>query len=135
MARRTEDLYGRQVLDIQGHKVLIRLDLCANRDGKESQQKHRWQESQCALQEDTHKVASIGSAPLSSIISHWADNEQHNHLFGFWFGHDMFTPPFNIYPEMDKNTVLFGGTDPGRFCPTYMVFCESFIPPEDRRDP
>ncbi len=72
--------------------------------------------------------------PLSSIIAHWADNEQRGHLFGFWFGHDMFTPPFNIYPEMDRDTVLFGGTDPGRFCPTYMIFCESFIPPQDRRD-
>jgi hypothetical protein len=33
-----------------------------------------------------------------------------------------------IYPEMAKDTILFGGTDPGRFCPTYMIFCESFIP-------
>src|SRR5258705_6213187 len=47
-----------------------------------------------------------------------------------------------IYPEMDRDTVLFGGTDPGRFNPTYMIFCESFTPsgkkPEDpvfdRRD-
>ncbi|HVY68476.1 MAG TPA: DUF2723 domain-containing protein, partial [Verrucomicrobiae bacterium] len=75
-------------------------------------------------------------------------NEQRNHLYGYWFGHDMFTPPFNgkdgkpLYPEMERNTVLFGGTDPGRFNPTYMIFCESFIPPEkkpldpkfDRRD-
>jgi tetratricopeptide (TPR) repeat protein len=40
----------------------------------------------------------------------------------------MFTPPFGIYPEMTRNSILFGGTDPGRFCPTYMIFCESFIP-------
>ena len=40
-----------------------------------------------------------------------------------------------IYPEMARDTILFGGTDPGRFCPTYMIFCESFIPPKDRRDP
>jgi tetratricopeptide (TPR) repeat protein len=73
--------------------------------------------------------------PISSIVSHWADNEQHNHMFGFYFGHDMFTPPYDIYPEMDRDTVLFGGTDPGRFCPTYMIFCESFIPPQDRHDP
>jgi tetratricopeptide (TPR) repeat protein len=33
-----------------------------------------------------------------------------------------------IYPEMDADTVLFGGTDPGRFNPTYMIYCESFIP-------
>src|SRR5438876_8364117 len=43
---------------------------------------------------------------------------------------------------MDRDTILFGGTDPGRFNPTYMIFCESFIPPSkkpedpsfDRRD-
>jgi tetratricopeptide (TPR) repeat protein len=48
-----------------------------------------------------------------------------------------------VYPEMERNAVLYGGTDPGRFCPTYTIFCESFIPhsrqPEqdqdyDRRD-
>ena len=33
-----------------------------------------------------------------------------------------------IYPEMTRDAILFGGTDPGRFCPTYMIFCESFIP-------
>jgi hypothetical protein len=61
----------------------------------------------------------------------------------------MFNPPFKdkdgnrLFPEMTKNAVLFGGTDPGRFCPTYMIFCESFIPHDgqpsedqtfDRRD-
>jgi tetratricopeptide (TPR) repeat protein len=48
-----------------------------------------------------------------------------------------------IYPEAARHSIVFGGTDPGRFCPTYMIFCESFIPsrcqPEqdqkfDRRD-
>jgi hypothetical protein len=80
--------------------------------------------------------------PLASGLSHWAHSEQRNHWFGYWFGHDMFTPPFVapdgkfsydaklreqamkgtngdlIYPEMTKDTILFGGTDPGRFCPT-----------------
>jgi thioredoxin-like negative regulator of GroEL len=78
--------------------------------------------------------------PAYPIMSHWAENEQHNHLFGFWFGHDMFTPPDfgkkgELYPEMARDAILFGGTDPGRFCPTYMIFCESFIPPQKRRDP
>jgi hypothetical protein len=79
--------------------------------------------------------------PGHSILGHWSENEQRGHRFGFWFGHDMFTPPFQdkngqpLYPEMAKDTVLFGGTDPGRFCPTYMIFCESFIPPEKRYDP
>jgi tetratricopeptide (TPR) repeat protein len=102
--------------------------------------------------------------PVYSGMSHWAKGEERNHWFGYWFGHDMFTPPFEtpdltpgakgktilsydpklreqamkgpngnlVYPEMDRNTILFGGTDPGRFCPTYMIFCESFIPPKDK---
>ncbi len=73
--------------------------------------------------------------PLRSILANWADNEQRGHLFGFWYGHDMFSPPFDVYPPMAKDAVLYGGTDPGRFCPTYMIFCESFIKPEQRRDP
>jgi hypothetical protein len=105
--------------------------------------------------------------PLASGLSHWAHSEQRNHWFGYWFGHDMFTPPFVgpdgklsydsklreqvmkgpkgnlVYPEMTKDTILFGGTDPGRFCPTYMIYCDSFIPHDcqpaqdqnfDRRD-
>jgi Flp pilus assembly protein TadD len=105
--------------------------------------------------------------PLYSGLSHWFHSQQNNHWFGYWFGHDMFTPPFvgadgkltydpkqreaaakgkdglMVYPEMSRDAVLFGGTDPGRFCPTYMIFAESFIPhrcqPEqdqnfDRRD-
>jgi tetratricopeptide (TPR) repeat protein len=94
-------------------------------------------------------------APVWSVMSHWYKCEQRNHWFGYWFGHDMFTPPFKdpstgqltydnelrakllqdpkntklFYPEMARDTIVFGGTDPGRFCPTYMIFCESFIPP------
>jgi tetratricopeptide (TPR) repeat protein len=33
-----------------------------------------------------------------------------------------------VFPEMARDAVVFGGTDPGRFCPTYIIFCESFIP-------
>jgi len=111
-------------------------------------------------------IALFALMPVKSIISHWSDNEQRGHLFGYWFGHDMFTPPFKapdgslsydarlraeamkspegamVYPEMARDAILFGGTDPGRFCPTYMIFCESFIPERckpndpafDRRD-
>ena len=90
--------------------------------------------------------------PLISGMTHWYKSEQRNHWFGYWFGHDMFIPPFMdngklsydndrraelmkdpaqarfIYPQMTRDAILFGGTDPGRFCPTYMIFCESFIP-------
>ncbi len=85
-------------------------------------------------------LAALALMPAWPAISHWSENEQRGHRFGFWFGHDMFTPPFKgadgkpLYPTMDKDTILFGGTDPGRFCPTYMIFCESFIPPEKRHD-
>ena len=105
--------------------------------------------------------------PLASGLWHWAGSEQRNHWFGYWFGHDMFTPPVVgpdgkmtydhkvreqmmkgtnaplVYPEMDPNTILYGGTDPGRFNPTYMIFCDSFLtdscrpladPSFDRRD-
>jgi tetratricopeptide (TPR) repeat protein len=87
--------------------------------------------------------------PLYSGFAHYFSSNQHNHMFGYWFGHDMFTPPFKaadgkpLYPEMTKDAVLYGGTDPGRFCPTYMIFCESFTPHDcqpkedqkfDRRD-
>ena len=87
--------------------------------------------------------------PFDSILSHWSDNEQRGHLFGYWFGHDMFEPGRDaghgkapkdkdgkpLYPPMAQHAVLYGGTDPGRFCPTYMIFAESFIPAKDRRDP
>ncbi|MGP8199990.1 MAG: protein O-mannosyl-transferase family, partial [Limisphaerales bacterium] len=97
-------------------------------------------------------LALFATMPLYSGLSHWFHSEQHNHWFGYWFGHDMFTPPFvgadgrltydatqraqaakgtnglMVYPEMARDAVLFGGTDPGRFCPTYMIFSESFIP-------
>jgi hypothetical protein len=72
--------------------------------------------------------------PLYSGLSHWFECDQRGHMFGYWFGHDMFKPPFKgvdgkpLFPEMTRDAVLFGGTDPGRFCPTYMVFCESFTP-------
>jgi hypothetical protein len=104
-------------------------------------------------------VALIALLPLPSVLSHWWSNEQSGHLFGYWFGHDMFSPPFRdssgqlgynqderqkarsgpngsfVYPEMSPNAILFGGTDPGRFCPTYMIFSESFLPKEKRREP
>jgi tetratricopeptide (TPR) repeat protein len=72
--------------------------------------------------------------PIYSGLAHYYASDQRHHWFGYWFGHDMFTPPFKgadgkpLYPEMTKDAVLYGGTDPGRFCPTYMIFCESFTP-------
>jgi tetratricopeptide (TPR) repeat protein len=100
-------------------------------------------------------LALFAALPSYSLMTHWFENEMRGHWFGYWFGHDMFTPPFTgpdgkltydpdlrkkalagsnaklVYPEMDRDTILFGGTDPGRFAPTYMIFCDSFIPHKD----
>jgi hypothetical protein len=79
-------------------------------------------------------VVLLALLPLYSGLAHWFECDQRGHMFGYWYGHDMFKPPFAkpdgkpLYPEMTKNAILFGGTDPGRFCPTYMIFCESFVP-------
>lgn len=106
----------------------------------------------------TALLALMWIMPAWPILSHWYDNEQRGHYYGYWFGHDMFTPPFmdpatkklsydakrrqellaspatgkDVYPEMDRDTVLYGGTDPGRFNPTYMIYCESFTPSSKR---
>src|SRR5579862_9904219 len=56
---------------------------------------------------------------------------QRDHDFGYQFGYRMFKPGGG-YPDMDKDAVLYGGTDPGRFVPTYMIFVESQAPPHAR---
>ncbi|HEY5480427.1 MAG TPA: tetratricopeptide repeat protein, partial [Verrucomicrobiae bacterium] len=80
-------------------------------------------------------LALFAAMPLYSGLAHWFDSDQRNHWFGYWFGHDMFTTKTfkgadgkPLYPDMTKDAVLYGGTDPGRFCPTYTIFCESFTP-------
>lgn len=53
---------------------------------------------------------------------------QRGKWFGWEFGHEMLK-------DMPRGSVLFGGTDPGRFVPTYMIFSESFEPASHKRDP
>lgn len=53
---------------------------------------------------------------------------QRDRWFGWHFGHDM------LY-DLPQSSVFFGGTDPGRFIPTYMIFGESVQPPWVKRDP
>jgi len=64
--------------------------------------------------------------------------EQNGHDFGWQFGNYQLRgieaireelkegeepPPSESYPpEMDQNAIFFGGTDPGRFVPTYMIY-------------
>ena len=61
----------------------------------------------------------IQNAPLCSQRDHW---------FGWHYGHDMLK-------DLPKDAFVFGGTDPGRFVPTYMILGESFVDPQHRRDP
>ncbi len=65
------------------------------------------------------------------FAANWKKCEQRNHDFGYQFGYRMFYPGGD-YPPMDRDAVLYGGTDPGRFVPTYMIFCESRVAPKDR---
>jgi len=61
----------------------------------------------------------LHNAPLCSQRGHW---------FGWHYGHDMLK-------DLPKDAFVFGGTDPGRFVPTYMILGESFVDPKHRRDP
>jgi len=53
---------------------------------------------------------------------------QREHWFGWMYGRDMLA-------DLPKDSFVFGGTDPGRFVPTYMVLSESFEPRKFKRDP
>lgn len=61
----------------------------------------------------------VQNEPLCSQRGHW---------FGWDYGHDMLK-------DLPKDAFVFGGTDPGRFVPTYMILGESFVDPKYRRDP
>jgi len=69
--------------------------------------------------------------PLVTWKQNWSLCNLRGYDFGYLFGYLMFNPG-NGYEPMAKDSVLYGGTDPGRFVPTYMIFCESRVAPKDR---
>jgi hypothetical protein len=69
--------------------------------------------------------------PVVTWKQNWSLCNLRGHDFGYLFGYLMFKPGTG-YPDMEKDAVLYGGTDPGRFVPTYMIFCESRVAPKDR---
>jgi tetratricopeptide (TPR) repeat protein len=73
-------------------------------------------------------AALISILPVVSLCLGWRESEQRGHDFGWVYGHRMLK-------DVDRNAVIYGGTDPGRFVPTYMIFVESFQPKRWRRDP
>ena len=73
-------------------------------------------------------AALVAVLPLASVALHWAGSDQYAHDFGYQFGYLVFEPGGG-YADMDKRAILLGGTDQGRFLPTYMTFVESQVPP------
>jgi tetratricopeptide (TPR) repeat protein len=69
--------------------------------------------------------------PYIPYAKNWSLCSLTTHDFGYQFGYRMFCPGGG-YPDMEKDAVLYGGTDPGRFVPTYMIFCESRVKPQHR---
>jgi tetratricopeptide (TPR) repeat protein len=82
-------------------------------------------------------VARTGAAGLGlpalclSLLPLWSNAahcDQADHWFGYYFG-------YNVMQPMEKNAVYLGGSDFGRFVPTYMAFVESQQPERWKRDP
>ena len=70
-------------------------------------------------------VIGFGTPALFlSLLPLWSNFDgcsQAGHWFGYMYGSDMMR-------DMDKNAVYYGGSDPGRFVPTFMAFVESQQP-------
>lgn len=66
--------------------------------------------------------------PLIPLWLNYDGCSQRGRWFGWEFGHDMLK-------DLPRGSVVFGGTDPGRFVPTYMIFGESPQAPGVKRDP
>jgi len=86
------------------------------------------------IPEITERVGALGlgiPALCLSLLPLWSnfdDGNQAGHWFGYQFGADIMRP-------MVKDAVYYGGSDFGRFVPTYMAFVESQQPGRWKRDP
>ncbi len=101
----------------------------------------------------------FAAMPVYSGLAHWAKGEQRNHWFGYWFGHDMFTPPFVgpdgqfsydaklreqmmkdpktgnlVYPEMDAQHHPLRRHRPRPVLPDLHDFLRKFRPAEGQAD-
>ncbi len=70
----------------------------------------------------------ISALPIIPLTMNWAGSEMRGHNFGWRYGHDMLK-------DLDRDAVVYGGTDPGRFVPTYMIFVDSRQPARWKEDP
>ena len=81
---------------------------------------------------------------VSELVHKFGGSEQNDHTFGWQFGayqldgakaiREQLTadeeplPDPDWPPPMDPFAIFFGGTDPGRFVPTYMIYSANFRP-------
>jgi hypothetical protein len=86
----------------------------------------------CALFSRFPKLAWLRffllALPLLPLFVNYDGSSQRNRWFGWQFGHDMLK-------DLPPDSIVFGGTDPGRFVPTYMILGESGQDPSVKRDP
>jgi len=66
--------------------------------------------------------------PVFTFLGSEASSNQRDRWFGWMFGHDMLK-------DLPPGSIMIGGTDPGRFVPTYMILGESTQPAKFKRDP
>jgi len=66
--------------------------------------------------------------PIWPLFLNYDSCSQRGRWFGWDFGHDMLR-------DLPRGSVVLGGTDPGRFVPTYMILGESTQSPGVKRDP
>ena len=66
--------------------------------------------------------------PLFTFAGSKNAASQKDRWFGWMYGHDMLA-------DLPTGSVVIGGTDPGRFVPTYMIFGESTQATRNKRDP
>lgn len=66
--------------------------------------------------------------PVWPILKNHHEASQRGNWLGWQYGYDMLR-------DLPKGSVVFGGTDPGRFIPTYLILGESTLPRNSRIDP
>ena len=66
--------------------------------------------------------------PIFTFMGNYDTSSQRDRWFGWMYGYDMLK-------DLPRDSVVIGGTDPGRFVPTYMIFGESFQRPSVQKEP
>ena len=98
----------------------------------------------CALMLATSLIPIYENYTNDRLVFELGSAEQNGHTFGWQFGAwqldgaeeirdellaDEEPLPNPLWPEqMEPHSIFFGGTDPGRFVPTYMIYSADFRP-------